>query len=151
MSTLSGARITVTLPPGWEGGIDEGGVLEDGAVRESVTHIANFPLPPQRGDYGGGAVNLMQPGDAMIVLLEFAPKSASTPLFKAAGMPRVLAGSDFSRDTLQLRIEGHGGVQRFFHESGRAFCLYVVVGSYIDRADVVPAINTVLGSVVIGP
>lgn len=151
MSILAGAGISVTLPPGWEGGIDEGGILDDGAVRESVTHVANFPLPPVRGDYGGGAVNLMQSGDALVILLEFARASAATPLFKAEGLPRSLVSADFSRDTLQRRIEGQGGVQRFFHESGRAFCLYVVVGSYIDRADVLPGINSVLGSMVISP
>ena len=35
-------------------------------------------------------------------------------------------------------------VQRFFTASGRAMCLYVVVGSHIDRAEVLPAINSFL-------
>jgi hypothetical protein len=37
-------------------------------------------------------------------------------------------------------------VQRFFTVAGRAFCLYVVVGSHIDRAEVIPAVNQVLES-----
>ena len=151
MSVLRGAGLTIILPPGWEGGIAPRTVMPDGAVRQSVTHVANFPLPPHRGDYGGGAVDVMHPGDALIVLLEFSPDSAGEALFKSTGLPRELRASDFSRDTLQQRIEGHGGVQRFFHEANRAFCLYVVVGSYLDRADVLPAVNTVLRSVEIAP
>lgn len=144
MSRLSAAGISVDLPAGWEGGIAEAATLDDGAVRRSVTHVANFPLPTSRGDYGGGAVESMGWNDVLIVLLEFSPASTAQPLFKAQGMPRVLRPSDFSRDTLQRRVEGHGGSQHFFRESGRAFCLYVVVGSHTDRADLIPAINDVL-------
>lgn len=149
MSILSAAGIRVDLPSGWEGGIAESAVLEDGAVRRSVTHVANFPLPTTRGDYGGGAVELMGWSDVLVVLLEFEPASTAQPLFRMEGMPRTLRGSDFSRDTLQRRIEGHGGSQHFFHESGRAFCLYVVLGSYIDREDLIPGVNDVLAGVTI--
>ena len=144
MSVLQGAGIRVDLPAGWEGGIAEPAVLEDGAVRRSVTHIANFPLPEQRGDYGGGAVERMGWGDSLIVLLEFEPASTAQPLFSREGIPLPLRPSDFSRDTLQRRIEGQGGTQHFFREVGRAFCLYVVMGSYVDRADHLPAVNAVL-------
>ncbi|MDX1447601.1 MAG: hypothetical protein R3246_00950 [Acidimicrobiia bacterium] len=147
MSLLQAAGISVELPPGWDGGIAEPTELEDGAVRQSVTHLASFPLPEQRGDYGGGAVQRMGWTDILIVLLEFDPASTAQPLFRRHGMPRSLRPSDFGRDTLQRRIEGHGGCQIFFQESGRAFCLYVVVGSYVDRADLIPTINQVLGRV----
>ena len=42
---------------------------------------------------------------------------------------------------LQRAIRGQAGVQRFFHESGRAFCLYVVLGAYSNRQQVVPEVN----------
>lgn len=144
MSFLRRSGISVTLPGGWEGAIAERETLEDGAVRRSVTHVANFPLPERRGDYGGGAVEHMRWGDVLIVLLEFEPESTAQPLFARHGLPRDLRPSDFSRDTLQRRIEGQGGSQQFFQESGRAFCLYVVLGSYVDRADLLPAVNAVL-------
>lgn len=147
MSLLRAAGVSVDLPAGWDGGIAEPAILEDGAVRRSVTHLANFPLPEQRGDYGGGAVTLMGWTDILIVLLEFDPVSTAQPLFSMRGMPRTLRPGDFGRDTLQRRIEGQGGCQLFFQESGRAFCLYVVLGSYVDRDDLVPTVNEVLGRV----
>lgn len=151
MPTLSGSGIRVVLPPGWEGEIDPGRTLADGAVRHSLTHVANFPLPPDRGDYGQGAVDLMRPGDAYVILLEFGPESLGTPLFRPSGLPRSLLAREFGRDSLQKPIEGQGGLQRFFTEAGRPFCLYVVVGSFIDRADVLPAINRVLAAFEVSP
>lgn len=143
---LSGAGISVDLPAGWEGAISPATRLADGAVRHSVTHLANFPLPVNRGDYGSGAVDAMQNGDVLIVLLEFGPDSLGTALFNSE-RPPFLRASDFSRDMLQQRIEGQGGTQRFFSEAGRTFCLYVVVGDYIDRVEVLPSINQVLAQV----
>lgn len=147
MSVLRAAGISVELPPGWDGGIAEPTVLEDGAVRRSVTHLASFPLPEQRGDYGSGAVQRMGWDDVLIVLLEFDPASTAQPLFRLHGLPRTLRPSDFGRDTLQQRIEGQGGCQIFFQQAGRAFCLYVVVGSYVDRTDLIPTVDDVLARV----
>lgn len=150
MSLLRAAGISVDLPPGWDGGIAEQAVLDDGAVRQSVTHLASFPLPEQRGDYGGGAVDLMGWTDILIVLLEFDPDSTTQPLFAMKGLPRTLRPSDFDRATLQRQIDGHGGCQLFFQEAGRAFCLYVVLGSYLDREDLIPRVNAVLSRIEIG-
>lgn len=150
MSLLRAAGISVDVPAGWDGGIAEEAVLDDGAVRQSVTHLASFPLPEQRGDYGGGAVNLMGWTDILIVLLEFDPDSTSQPLFAMKGLPRTLRPSDFGRATLQRQIDGQGGCQFFFQEAGRAFCLYVVLGSYVDREDLIPQVNAVLSRIEIG-
>ncbi len=142
---LTGSRMQIDLPAGWEGQIDEGlGLLDDGAVRPTVAHLANFPLPPGRGDFGGGAIEVMRPGDALVVLFEYGPESAGTELFSAEGIPRFVQSKDFDRDVLHASVSGMSGVQRFFTVAGRPFCLYVVVGSHIDRADVLPAINSVL-------
>jgi hypothetical protein len=140
--------MTVELPGGWEGQLDEGlQTLDDGAKRPTVAHLANFPLPPGRGDFGGGAVQVMQPGDALVVLFEYGPDSVGTALFNSQGVPRSVRAADFDRDVLHTSIEGMSGVQRFFSANGRAFCLYIVVGSHIDRADVVGQINEVLASI----
>ncbi len=64
-------------------------------------------------------------------------------------MPRVLSPDDFDREALQHGVTGQSGAQRFFTEKGRAFCLYVVLGSHIDRRELVKRVNPVLETVVI--
>jgi hypothetical protein len=146
MTRLSGEGITVDLPPRWEGAIGRSSELEDGAVRNVVAHFASFPLPPRRGDFGGGAVDLMEPNDALVVLFDYGASAVGSALFAFEGLPTINAGH-FDRDVLQKSIPGQSGVQRFFTVSGRAFCLYVVVGSHIDRAEILPQVQQLLGSV----
>ncbi|MFO7294082.1 MAG: hypothetical protein FWJ92_13780 [Actinomycetes bacterium] len=150
---LQGGGLSVELPGGWEGEVLGGGELttqaEGLAERRVVAHFANFPLPAERADFGAGAVELMRPGDAFVVLFEYGPEAVGQPLFASEGIPRITA-RDFDRNALQHGIPGQSGLQRFFTVNGRAFCLYVVVGSHIDRADVIPQINQVLESVVVG-
>lgn len=160
MPRLSAGGLTVELPEGWEAEIDAGAAgwseaasgqpvelspatQPDGAVRRVVAHLANFPLPIGRGDFGSGAVEAMRPGDVLIVLFEYDPASTTTALFNAESLP-VIAAADFSPAVLQKPLPGGSAVQRFFSVAGRAFCLYVVVGSHIDRADVIPLIALVL-------
>lgn len=149
MSRLSGAGVGFELPAGWEGSIDGGGFpqLADGARRPTVLHAGSFPLPAERGTFGSGATELMNTDDIFIVLLEYGPDSVGTPLFAAEGMQRQLDPADFDRDALQHALPGQSGLQRFFTESGRAFCLYVVLGSHIDRSDLVPRANQVLATI----
>jgi hypothetical protein len=149
MSVLSGEGITVELPPGWEGSIGHESTLEDGSVRNAVAHFASFPLPSRRGDFGAGAVDLMGPGDAFIAIFDYGRESAGTALFAAGGPPAALQTEHFDRSVLQRPLPTQSGVQRFFNAGGRALCLYVVVGSHVDRADVLPAINSVLSSLTI--
>lgn len=154
MASLSGAGIRVELPAGWEGAIEGERLalqLADGAERFPVVHLANFPLPPARGDFGSSVVEGMGAGDILIVLKEFSPAAAATSLFAARGLPRAPVPSDFLREMLQRPIAGQGGMQRFFTEAGRAFCLYVVIGSFVDRADLVPAVAQVLARLEIDP
>jgi hypothetical protein len=149
MSLLSGEGIAVELPRGWEGVIGHESTLEDGSVRKVVAHFASFPLPSRRGDFGAGAVDLMGPGDAFVSIFDYGRDSAGTALFAAAGPPAALEAGHFDRSVLQKPLPAQSGVQRFFTAGGRAVCLYVVVGSHVDRADVLPAINTVLSSLTI--
>jgi hypothetical protein len=44
-------------------------------------------------------------------------------------------------------IKGQAGAQFFFSDAGRAFCLYVVLGSYARRGALVPKVNAVLAGV----
>ena len=149
MSVLSAEGITVELPPGWEGAIGHESILDDGSVRNVIAHFATFPLPARRGDFGGGAVDLMGGGDVFIALFDYGRQSAGTALFAAAGPPASIDAGHFDRSVLQKPLPLQSAVQRFFTVSGRAMCLYIVVGSHIDRAEVLPAINTFLTSLVI--
>lgn len=148
MTRMTGSGISVDVPGGWEGTIDGGGFeqLGTGAKKPTLMHVGSFALPADRGSFGSGATELMNTDDILIVLFEYGPESVGTPLFANEGPPRNLAPGDFERDALQHAIPGQSGVQRFFTTRGRAFCLYVVLGSHIDRAELVPRVNQVLAT-----
>jgi len=165
MSALTGSGIAVDVPGGWEGRIytrspEPSGLRASNAIGPpepaeqapqqettgAVVHVASFPLPPETGDYGGGAVELMSTKDLLVVLFEHGRQSANTPLFAATSIPRVQA-TDVSPVQLQRVLEGQGGVQRFFTVAGRAFCLYVVFGSFARRVRTVPVVNGILDTI----
>ena len=52
---------------------------------------------------------------------------------------------------MQRAIRGQAGVQRFFHDQGRAFCLYVVIGAFARRRELVHRVNEVLATLTIEP
>jgi hypothetical protein len=120
-----------------------------GASPNPVVHLANFALPPGRGDFGTGAVEIMGGADAFASLLEYDADEAGRPLFGARGVPRLRV-QDFAPNALQRRLPGQLGCQRFFTENGRAFCLYAVLGSRRHAAALVEELNDVIGSVEVG-
>jgi hypothetical protein len=140
VTRLAGRGIRVDLPAGWEGEIDDGlSLLSDGSTRPTTVHLANFPLPGERGDFASAALQVMRPGDALVVLFEYGPESAGTALFSHEGIPGPLTPGDFDRDALQRPMPGMSGLQRFFTHRGRAFCL-------LDRNDVLGSINAALAT-----
>ena len=143
--------IELELPPGWEAEIDAGaGPGGPGSERVLTprVHIANFPLPPNRGDFGSGAVEQMIDGDALVCLLEESAVAVGSRLHSHRGVPRVLA-DDFSPDAMQRPLHGQSGTQVFFTERQRAFVLYVVLGSHASRATRVDDVNDVLAGITI--
>lgn len=148
MSRIDRAGVGVEVPTGWEGSISGGGfeLMADGAKEPTVMHLASFPLPVERGSFGTGAVELMSGQDVFVSLFEYGPESAGTPLFAAEGIPRPLDARQFDRDALLHAIPQQSGLQQFFTHNGRAFCLYVVLGSHIDRSELLPQVNAVLES-----
>jgi hypothetical protein len=151
VSRISRSGISVDVPRGWEGSIDGGGFeqLSSGANRPTLLHVGSFPMPADRGSFGSGATELMNTDDIFMVFFEYGRESVGTPLFAERGMPRSVGPDDFSRDALQHAVTGQSGMQRFFTENGRAFCLYVVLGSHLDRPELVTKVNAVLQTVVI--
>jgi hypothetical protein len=157
MTQLSGSGIAVDVPSGWEGRIyakapagsppPVQGAHSGAAIgQNAVLHVASFPLPPGVGDYGGGATEQMTNKDLLVVLMEHGRQSVGTALFAATGLPRVTA-DEVSPTCLQRMLEGQGGVQKFFTVNDRAFCLYVVFGSFARRVRTVPVVNGILDSI----
>ena len=148
MSELRRAGVAVEVPGGWEAAATGGeaqGLAADGSRHGLTLHVASFPLPADMATFGATAVETMQPDDVMVMLVEYGPESADTPLFAYRGIPKLEPGM-FSRDNLHVTIPGQSGLQHFFTHKGRAFCLYVVLGSHIDRADLVPKANAIIES-----
>ena len=167
---LSAHGITTDLPAGWEGRITRrrrqapaattsgpataasraDAIGSPDEVPEPVVHLANFALPEDRGDFGSGAVDLMQSGDVFVSLFEYGPESVGQALFASEGIP-TLRPRMFAASALQKTISGQAGCQRFFTHNGRAFCLYVVLGKQAEAATLVPTTNGVLRATRIDP
>lgn len=158
--TLRAHGLSVAVPSGWDGAItrpegdpnwtDRAEVGPMGTANP-VLHVASFPLPRIRGDYGGGAVEAMRPTDIFVALVEFDPQAGSSPLFAGRSLRRPLTGADFHRGTMHRPIPGHSGHQQFFCSGGRAFALYVALGSHRLRHAQAPRVNQVVGSLRIDP
>ncbi len=151
MSRLAAHGVSVDVPAGWEAELstqpdpamlDSG--LESSDASLVVVHAANFSLPAERGDYGSGAVEIMDRNGIFAALIEFDRASATSKLFAPDGFPTRLDAADFAPDQLHLTLPGQAGLQKFFHVGSRAFCLYAVIGSYSMRAVLVPELNRML-------
>jgi hypothetical protein len=142
--------ITVDLPRGWEASIHWRDPLE-GESTHPVLHAGTFPLPRQRGDFGSNAVDQMLSDDVFVVVLEYHQDSSNSALFEHKGVPTSVDAAMFSTSTLQKMLPNHAGTQIFFTEGGRAFCLYIVLGSYKDRERLVRKVNTLLPRIHIEP
>ena len=150
------AGIDVAVPRGWDAEIYQrdgdftGQSAGDAGASRPVVHLGTFPLPSSRGDFGSGAVEIMNQDDLLVVLFEYGRESVGTPLFARSGIPRV-AAAEFGPNNMQRPIAGQSGAQYFFNQSGRAFCLYVVLGAHARRNELVPEVNQVLAGLTIDP
>lgn len=139
--------LRVESPPAWDVRVYRRPCGE-GERTFAVMHAANFPLPKHRGDFGSGAVEIMRPANVLVVLFEYEPEAAETALFQRRGLPTPQP-ADFSPRALQRTLSGQSGVQYFFNERSRAFCLYVVLGSHARRRRLVNTVNELVGSLAI--
>lgn len=146
---LSANGVNVVVRGGWEVEFSEL-VTNPGAPVRSLVHLANFALPVERGDYGSGAVEEMDAGGILIILMEFDASSAGSAMFSGTAVPVDLVAADFSPESLQRRLPGQGGSQRFFRVEGRAFGLYVVLGSHRQAGVLVHELNLSLAEISIG-
>jgi hypothetical protein len=167
VTQLSGHGLSADVPRGWDGAVyrrggdepakhaltaNKFGVVPDATAGRAlhfppILHLATFPLPPDRGDFGGGALDQMRARDLFVCVLEFAPGSAGAPLFATGGVPWPLRPDDFSPSAMRVPINNQAGCQRFFTVDTRAFTLYAVIGSHSLRRLLVPRINEALAGV----
>lgn len=148
-ATVAAHGLRVRLPKRWEARL----FLRDASPGDEesinpVLHLANFALPPGRGDFGSGAVEVMGAEHAFVALLEYDPAEAGQPLFAARGMPRPTV-VDFAPNALQRPLRGQLGCQQFFTDHDRAFCLYVVLGSRRHAARLVAEVHDVLDALTV--
>jgi uncharacterized surface protein with fasciclin (FAS1) repeats len=164
MAELVAHGMAVTTPPGWEGRIfvrpahgeiatstADGATAPPGERTLPLVHVATVALPEGTADYGDPAVEDLGSHDALVVLKEFDPSEAATNLFATEGVPRQLTPESFDAAVLQRTLAGQVGCQVFCREGGRAFCLYVVLGSGDNRDEVVPYVNAVLATLRLDP
>jgi hypothetical protein len=165
---LAGHGLTIELPPRWEGTIgrrpaDPGAAaVAAGQARTvapalsdeqllPVAHLATFPLPGDRGDFGSGAVDLMAPDDVFLALVEYGPECAGTALFAPQPRLPMLRTGQFGANRLQRVQKGQAGAQVFCTVAGRAFCIYAVVGATGRAARLAPEVNAVLVATEVEP
>jgi hypothetical protein len=142
VTAIAAYGLRVELPRTWEARLYRRDPSPEASVNP-VLHLANFALPPGRGDFGTGAVERMGAAHAFVSLLEYDGQEAGRPLFAARGVPRPRVG-DFAPNALQRRVPGQLGCQWFFTENGRPFCLYAVLGSRRHADALVAETDTVL-------
>jgi len=119
-------------------------------VSKPVLQAATVPLPAERGDFGSGVVELLGPQDVFVSLVQYGDMEVGTRLFKDGARPRQLTADQFRTNQLQRWQPGQAGLQVFFTDAGRAFCLYVVLGSFGERVRLVGEVNRLLVGLRIG-
>ena len=142
---LNGHGLGIDLPPGWEGKIyrREGG--------HSALHTGTFALPTDDGDFGTKAIVAMPDDGVFVALLEYDPQLAGVGLFGTVGRPGTIRSADATPRGLHRAVRGRAGLQRFFTEGDRAFCLYVVMGRTTGARQHVDHANSILRTLSIEP
>ncbi len=147
--TVAAHGMTAVPPSGWEVSIYR---RPPGLGEQTfpILHAATIPLPAGRGDYGSAVVELLGPDDVFLALLEFGPEAARSPLFSGLKGVPGLTPDAYRPNQLQRTIQGQAGVQRFFTTSGRAFCLYSVIGAFANRLALTGRANAILATIRVG-
>ena len=143
MTRLAAHGLGLQIPRGWEGRIIRRTAVHPAEQSRAVVHLASFPLPEERGDFGVGVTELMRSGDVFVTLFEYGPESLGTPLFAVHGVPHLTVDM-FSPRKLQRTLRGQLGCQLFFTTNHRAFCLYVVIAGRLHLRPMITQVNSML-------
>jgi hypothetical protein len=149
---INGFGIGIGIPPGWDGRIFRRQPQDASASTNPVTHIGNFALPINAGDFGNGAYTIMGPNGIFLSLVEYDPAQASDPLFAALQqIPTNIDGSCFNPNAMPVVVSGMAGRQFFFTVAKRAFCAFAVIGDYTRRDLLAAQLNPVMAGLQIAP
>ena len=148
MTHLAAHGVGLEVPSGWEGRIVRRPSVDSAERARAVVHVASFPMPEERGDFGVGVTELMRSGDVFVTLFEYGPESIGTPLFAATGIPRLNVAM-FGPRRLQRTLPGQIGCQLFFTADRRPFCLYVVVAGRLHLRPALTRVNALLQALVL--
>jgi hypothetical protein len=121
---LEAHRLRIELPRGWSGRVFSR------SQHLATLHAGDFQLPLDDGEFGGVATSQMPDVAVFVALTEYLPGSGLKPgagLFAPRGVELPLDPTEFAGNRLAQQRPGHVGMQRFFTESGRPFCLYAVI------------------------
>jgi hypothetical protein len=143
MTHIAAHGVGLEVPSGWEGRIVRRAAVNPLEQSRAVVHLASFPMPEARGDFGVGVTELMRRGDVFVTLFEYGPESVGTPMFASKGIP-TLTTDMFGPRRLQRTLPGQIGCQLFFTLDRRPFCLYVVVAGRLHLRPAVTQVNAVL-------
>ena len=143
MTHIAAHGVGLEVPSGWEGRIVRRAAVNPREQSRAVVHLASFPMPEARGDFGVGVTELMRRGDVFVTLFEYGPESVGTPMFAATGIP-TLTVDMFGSRRLQRTLPGQIGCQLFFTANRRPFCLYVVVAGRLHLRPALTQVNAVL-------
>ncbi len=146
---LDGHGIRIELPRGWSGRL----FSRDGHA--ATLHVANYALALSDGEFGDRNTARMRPGACFLALTEYLPGAGLQPgsgLYQAPGVELPLDPYRFSGSALAHPRPGQAGMQHFFTQSQRPFCLYVVIaGDRLTRHKRLAAVDHVLRSLQILP
>jgi len=147
---LSKDGLSVDLPAGWEGRAFIPSVPPP-ALNFPVLHASSFPMVPDDSSFAGRLAAAMGERDAVLSLVEFDPRLSGDALFREHRLPLRVAPAEVHPMAMQVPRSGQGGTQRFFAASGRAFCLYLVVGQLGDARARFSELDVILGSIRVDP
>jgi len=128
MGVLKGHGLSIDVPANWEGRIFVP-ALPAPAINLPILHLTDTVLPLQRSTYAPEVAARAGSSGALVALAEFEDRLADRGLYAPQGLRLPLRRETFDTRALQLPNPSQEGHQRFFSQGGRAFCLYVVLGT----------------------
>ncbi len=153
--TVSSQGISLAIPAGWDSIIFQRPAPPEappGSATHPAVHASTIALPlnPQ-SDFGTDIYPLLGQSDIFLALLEYEYSPDAALFTQHTGIPWLLTASDISPAKLPRLVPGMAGAQGFFSVAGRAFCLFVVLGSFQNAGPLLAEVNAILPSISISP